>query len=145
MHELPHQLRRGRLVRIVTGRAIRGSKWLIVMRLLQGSVFYVMAVDAKRRRSLRQVEIEFSFSRVTRLVRRVASIATHVECGMAATLRRNVQSLRVAIKAEVLSLVSGGRLQQLILVIALVWIVAFDAIAHRRRMHSSFERRRIFF
>ncbi len=50
----------------------------------------------------------------------------------------------MTIEAEILSLVARGRLQQLILVVALVRIMALDAVAHRRRMDRSLQRRGIF-
>src|SRR5580700_8789873 len=63
---------------------------------------------------------------------------------MAAPLFRNIQSLFVAIETEILPLIAGGRLQQLILVVALMGIVALDAVAHCRRMYRALQRRGVF-
>src|SRR3974390_1476072 len=73
----------------------------------------------------------------------VAGVATHIKCGMTASLVRNIQALGVALEAEVLCLVARGRLQQLILIVGFVRAVAFDAVAHRRRMNRPLERSRV--
>src|ERR1700735_4884909 len=56
MEELRHQLGRCRLMRVVTGQAIRRAEGLILMRLLQPSVLHVVAVQTKRRNRLGQME-----------------------------------------------------------------------------------------
>ena len=56
MEEPRHQLGRCRLMRIVTGQAIRRAEGLVLMRLLQRGVFHVVAIQAKRRNRLGQVE-----------------------------------------------------------------------------------------
>lgn len=91
------------------------------------------------------MEIEFGFADLADFVRGVAGVAAHVQRGMAATFFCNVESLLMTIETEVLTLLSGGRLTQLVLVIALVRIVALDAIAHRWRMHGPFQGARVFF
>src|SRR5215467_949147 len=68
---------------------------------------------------------------------RVASVATHVERGVAAALVGCIQSRLMAAEAEILFLVSRRRLAQLVLVVGGVRIVALQAIAHCRRMHAS--------
>ena len=54
---------------------------------------------------------------------------------MTAALLRHVQSRLVATQAEVFFCLARQRLQQLILVVAGVRIVAGQAVAHRGRMH----------
>src|SRR3974390_2232668 len=76
-------------------------------------------------------------------MRHVASVATHIKCGMTASLVWNIQALGVALEAEVLCLVARGRFQQLVLIVGLVRTVALDAIAHRRRMNRPLERSRV--
>jgi len=63
---------------------------------------------------------------------------------MAATLCRNVQSLGMAVEADVLAFVSRLRFQQLVFIVGGVRVMALDAIANRRRMNGSFEGRSIF-
>jgi len=145
MQELPHQLRRGRLVRIVALCAVRFLKWLIVVRLLQRRVFHVVTIDAQRGRGLGQMEIKLRLADFADLMCRMAGIATHIKRRVAATLRSHIQPLRVALETKIRALISRCRLQQLIFVVALVRIVALDAITHRRRMHRTLQRRRIFF
>ena len=144
MQELPHQLRRRRLMRIVALRAICLLKWLIVVRLLQCRIFHVVTIDAQRWSGFSQMKIKLRLPHFADFMRRVAGVTAHVERGVTAALRRNVQALRVAIETKVRALVSRSRFQQLVFVVALMGIVALDAIAHRRRMHRAFQRRRIF-
>jgi hypothetical protein len=72
-------------------------------------------------------------------VRNVASIATHVEGCVSATLCRNIQSGRVATQAEVLLLIARLRLQQLVLIIGDVRVVALEAISRRRWVNLTFD------
>ena len=62
MSEFRHQLGRCRLVRIVAAHAIGGFKGLILVRLLQGRILYVMAVDAKRRWSFGEMKVKLDFA-----------------------------------------------------------------------------------
>jgi hypothetical protein len=68
----------------------------------------------------------------------VAGVASHVEGGMAAALFGDVQSLSMAIQAEILSFISRFSFQQLVLVVAGVRIVALDAVANGWWMHRPF-------
>lgn len=85
------------------------------------------------------MKVELSLADLADLVRGVAGVASHVERGVAATFFGDVQSLFVAIEAEILAFVPRLRFQQLILVVAGVRVVTLDAVAHGRRMHRSFE------
>lgn len=145
MQELPHQLRDGRLVRIVATGAVRRREGLIVMGLLQACVLDVVAINAQCRSALGQMEVELGLARFPGLVGRVAGVASHIERGMAAAFFGDVQSLLVAIETEILAFVSRLGFQQLILVVAGMRVVTLDAIAHRRRMHRPFKSRGIFF
>ena len=122
-------------MRVVTAQAVGGSEGLVLMRLLQVRVFYVVAVQAQSRSSFRKVELILGGGVSAGLVSDVAGLATHVESGMAAAFFRNVYPLVVAAEAEVLLLVSRGRLQQLVLVIGTVGVVAGKAIAGRGLVH----------
>ena len=65
-------------MRIVAAGAVRLFEWLIVMRLLQGSVFYIVTIDAQRRSCLGQMKVEFWLAGLARLMCDVAGIAAHV-------------------------------------------------------------------
>jgi hypothetical protein len=106
MQELPHQLGRCRLMRIVATGAIRRGERLIVMRLLQAGVLHVVTIDAQRRSALGQMKIELSLPRFSGLMRGVAGVASHVEGGVAAAFFGDIQSLLVATQAQILPLVS---------------------------------------
>src|SRR5215467_16001650 len=68
----------------------------------------------------------------------VAGLASHVECGVATALLWDIESRVVAVEAEILFLATRGRLDQLILVVSGVRIVALKAIANRGAVHRSF-------
>jgi len=101
MHELGHQFGNVRLVRIVAGQAIRFVEGLILVRLLQVRTFRIVAVQAQGWGRLRQVKIKLCLSNFAGLMRNVARVATHIECGMTAALGRHIQSSLVATEAEV--------------------------------------------
>ena len=90
MRELRHQLRRRRLVRIVTAQAIGRSEGLILVRLHKGRILGIVAIKAERWSSLGQMESVFNREVGPRLMRNVAGLASHVERGMAAPLFGNV-------------------------------------------------------
>jgi hypothetical protein len=82
------------------------------------------------------MEIELGLSNLSGLMRDVASVAAHVERGVAAAvlpwiLRANV----VAGEAEIVFLIARGGFQQLILVVGSMRIVAGQAVANRWRVH----------
>ena len=139
MRELLHQLRLGRLVRVVTLYAIRRSERLSLVRFLEVLGLYVVTIDAQLRSGLCQVIVELLLTALTNLVNVVASLTTHVERSVPAAVFRNIQSLSVAPQTEVLAFISGRRLEQLIFVVRLVRIMALDAIADRRRMYRTLE------
>jgi hypothetical protein len=105
MREFCHQLRSRRLVRIVTVHAIGLRKWLVLVRLLQVGALHVVTIDTKGGRRLREVEVELGFTHLARLVRGMASVATHVEGGVPAAFLGNVYAGIVAGQAKVLFLV----------------------------------------
>ena len=117
MEELRHQLGRCRLMRVVTGQAIRRAEGLILMRLLQPSVLHVVAVQTKRRNRLGQMEPVVEGQLCAGLVRDMAGVAAHVERGVTASLLWNIHTLVVAGEAEIVFLVARHRLQQLELVV----------------------------
>lgn len=71
-------------------------------------------------------------------MRHVASVATHIESRVPAALVGNIQALGVAVKTEILSLLTRQWLQQLILIVAGVRIVTLQAISDSRRMNCPF-------
>lgn len=98
-----------------------------------------MTVEAQRRSRLGEVVVVFDLAFLTYFVSDVASFATHVEGGMTAPLVGDVHALGMALQAEILAFVAGVSLDQLVLVIRLVGIVALDAIANRWRMDRALE------
>lgn len=139
MHEPRHQFGLSRLVRVVALQAVRSSEGLTLVRLDQRFILDVMAIDAKRRDAFVEVLVELDLADFTDLMRGMAGVAAHVERGVAATFRGHVRPLRMTVKAQVLALLAGSRLEQLVLVVGLVGIVALDAIAHGGRMDRSLE------
>jgi hypothetical protein len=138
MRELGHQFGSRGLMRIVAADAVRSFEGLVLVRLLQVSTLHIMAVDAESRRSFGQVIIKLRFPHLAGLMRGVASVAAHIEGGMAAPFLGNIQAGVVAAQAEVFFLISNLGLQQLKFVVRLVRIVALDAIAHGWRMNRTF-------
>src|ERR1700687_373974 len=114
------------------------------MALLQAPVLRVMAVETECGSALGQMKIEFGLARFTGLVSGVAGLASQIKRPMAAAFCRDVQPLCVALETEILALVSRLGLQQLILIVAGVRVVTLDAVAHRWRMHRTFEGRGVF-
>jgi len=142
MRELGHQLGRRGLVGIMALQTVGGGKRLVLVRLLQGGIFQIVAIHAQRRSGLRQVKSVFRRRIRASLVRDVAGIAARVKRGMATAFIRHVQSLSVARETEVVLFISRGRFQQLILICRSVWVMTLQAVSDRRRMHRSFYVRR---
>src|SRR5271166_499347 len=117
MHKLRHQLGSVRLVRVVATQAICFIEGLVLVRLLQVRPLGIVAIQTQGRRGLRQMEIKLRFSRFSGLVGYVAGVTTHIDSGMTATFRRNIRALTVATQAEIVLLISGRSLQQLILIV----------------------------
>ena len=88
---------------------------------------------------LGQVKIELGLPDLARLVRDVAGVAAHVERGVTAAFFGTFNPGLVAGQAEVCPSVARGRLEQLILVVRRVRIVALHAIAHRRSMNRALD------
>ena len=139
MRERLHQLGLRRLVRIVALHAIGGGERLALVRLDQARVLRIVAVEAQRRSRLGQVIVELDLALLAGLVGDVAGVAAHVQRRVPAAFLGNVQSLVVAGQAEIFVGAARSRLQQLVLVVRLVRVVALEAIAHRRRMDRAFE------
>ncbi len=144
VQERLHQFGSSGLVRIVAGQAISIAEGLSLMGFLQSRIFDVVAIDAKRRCVFGQVEIELPLSAVTGLVNGMAGIAPRVQCRMAATFVVDISSLGVAGQTEIVFLVAGSQLFQLVLVVGFVRIMACEAIANRRRMNFSLDLAGIF-
>ena len=136
VNERLHQIRTLRLMWVMACQAIRIFERLVLVRFCEIAVLDVMAIEAKRRNRLGQVELEFAIWAVAGLVRDVAGIAADVERCVAASLVGNIQPLGMAIEAEVFLRASRGRLQEVIRVVGRVRIVALQAVANRRRMHG---------
>jgi hypothetical protein len=105
MGEFCHQLRGGGRVGIVTAHAIGRLKRLILVRLLQVRALDVMTIYTERGRRLGEMKIEFGLANLSRFVGNVASVAAHVERGMAAAFLRHIQPGGMAAQAEVFFLI----------------------------------------
>lgn len=123
----------------MTLHAVGGRERLSLVRLDQRRVFRIVTIQAKGRRRFREVIIELLLTAFAGLVRDMAGFASHVERGVAAAFLRDIQSLGVTAKTEVLVLVAGGSLQQLEFVVGLVWIMTLHAVANRGRMDFAFD------
>jgi len=135
VQERLHQLRFRRFVRIVALQTVRRFERLILMCLLQASIFRVVALDTKRRNIFLQVRREFDLVAIAVFVSQVAGVAAHIESCVTASVLRNIDSDVVAGKAKVL--VTGRarcRLQQLLWIVRLMRIMALNAIPDRGRM-----------
>src|SRR5579885_306458 len=139
VRERLQQLGRSRLVRVVALNAVGRRKRLILVRLLQVRVFRIVAVEAQRRGRLRQVEVKFFFAPLAGPVGHMAGFAAHVQSGVPAALLRYVEAGLVATEAQILLGVSRTGLQQLVLVVGDVRIMALDAIPYRRAVHNTFD------
>lgn len=129
VHEAGHEFGSIGLVRVVALQAIRSTEWLILVGLLQVGVFGIVAIDAQSGSGFGEMKIKFDFAGFAGLVGDVAGLAAHVERGMAAALRRNVDTDGVARQAEIL-FVGGAAsgLQEFVLVVGFMRIVALEAI-----------------
>jgi hypothetical protein len=96
MHESLHQFWPVGLVRVVTGQTIRLFERLILMRLRQIDVLYVVAIQAQRRGRFRKVILEFCTRARPGLVIGVAGVTTCVERQVTAAFLRRILSDRVA-------------------------------------------------
>jgi len=139
MRELGHQLWSGGLVRVVARQAIRLGKGLVAVRLLQIGAVRIVAVETKCRSRLGQVEVEFCFANLASLMCGMAGVAAHIEGRVTAAFLWYIDADLVAAQAQILFLIPGGRLQQLVLVVGTMRIVALYAITNRWRMNIALE------
>jgi len=140
MLESLRQLRLEGLMCIVAGKAIRGSEGLIVMSLGQLLVLGVMTVEAESGHVLGQMVGVLSLVGDARLMRHVAGIATHVECRVAAAVGRDIQTLDVASKTEVVIPITARRFFQLVLDGRNVRVMAAEAVSRNREMRPGVAR-----
>ncbi len=117
MGELSHQLLTGRLMRIMTGEAIRLLKRLPLVRLGKRGILSIVAVDAERRSIFRQVVIKFAHPALPSLVHYMAGVASHIQCRVTTAILWNIKSYTVAAQAKIGFLVSAFGLKQLILIV----------------------------
>lgn len=96
-----HELGPIGLVRIVTAHAIGLRERLALVRLDQRGVRGIMAIQAKRGRSFREVEGKLRIRAISTLVNAVASVAAEVKGLVPAAAFRNVHAGLVATKAEI--------------------------------------------
>jgi len=137
MGEFLHQVGLRRLERLVALDTVGSGERLSLMGLHQVGRSRVVAVKTERRRGLGEVIVKLLLALLAGLVGSVAGLATHIEGGVTASLFRDVQSLGVTIKTEILAFVARCGLQQLVFVVGLVRAVTLDAIADGRWMNGS--------
>jgi len=137
MQKLRHELGLCRLMGIVALQAVGLAKRLVLMRLLQRGIFRVMTVCAERGRGFGQVKTIFNRRVCASFMSHMAGVASHVERSVTAAFFRNVEALRVTTQAEVIFLLSRGRLQELILVLGCMGIMALETVANRRGMDGT--------
>ena len=131
-------------MRVVAGQAVGFGKGLALVRLMQLRSLCIVAVQRTARGRLGQMESILCLPNLARLVRDVAGVAAHVECGVAAAFLPGHSCPACGNQAEIVFLVARGRLQQLILIVGIVRVVAFEAVANRGRVHCPFDRRGVF-
>ena len=101
VQERPHQLWRGRLMRIVAGEAIRLFDRLALMGLRDLRVLGIVTFRAERGAGLGKVIPELGIRRSAGLVGDVAGFAAAIERGVAAAGGWNVEPLGVALQAKI--------------------------------------------
>lgn len=119
-------------MRVVAGQAIGFVEGLVLMRFLQVGVLGIVAVQAEAWRRLCQMEIKLCLSNFAGLMSNVARLTTHIECGMTAAFFWNAYGLVMAGEAKIVFLISGGSLQQLVLVVGDMRVMAGQAVPNRR-------------
>lgn len=140
VYELLNQFWPRRLMRIVTSQAIGRAKRLAIVRLDELSVFHIVTVDAECGSRLRQMEVKLHLSGLTGLMRDVAGVATHVERGVTAAALGDIDTRLMARQAKVFIFIyARGRLQQVVLVVRRMRIVAFQAVAYRWTVNFTFD------
>jgi hypothetical protein len=144
MLELRHQLGSSRLVGIVALNAVGRCEWLALMGFLEIRILCVVAIEAERGCPLGEMELVVHRRFGAGFVSYMAGVTAHIERGMTTAFFRDIQTCLVTTQAEVFPLVAGFGLQELILVVAGVRIVAGKAVADRRRMHHSLDVCRLF-
>jgi hypothetical protein len=136
VRELRHQFWLSGLMRIVAGEAVSLINWLILVRLGDGRILRIVAIDAQRRRIFGQMEVELTLAALARLVRNVARVATHIERSVPAAALGHIHAGVVAAQTQVCVLsIATDRLEQLIFVIRRVRVVTLDAVSNRRAVN----------
>jgi len=138
-----HQLWPVRLVGVMASQTIGFLERLVLVGLSQGVVFRVVAVEAQSWRRLRQVKLKFAIGSPSRFVVKVAAITTRIEGQMPAASFIHIDSDAMTSETKIALPVARRRLQQLILVVGSVRIVALQAIAKGRPVNDTLDSRRI--
>ena len=130
---------------VVAGETVGSGERLVVMRLSEVGILSIMTVKTQRGCVLGQVIIEFAFARATGFVRDVACVAASIQGGMPAAVFRNVHAYPMTRKTQILVFVcSGFSLQQLVLVVRSMGVVAPETVADGRGMNTSTNLSRVF-
>ena len=101
VYERVLEFRTLRFMRIVASHAIGLFEWLIVMSLFQIRTRCVMAIKTKGWSRFGEVVIEFALADFASLMGDVASAAPHIECCVAASALRDVDTDLVATQAQI--------------------------------------------
>jgi hypothetical protein len=101
MRERQYEFRPGRFVCIVAGKATGFNEGLPLMSLDQLGIMRIMAIHAQSGAILLQLEIEFPFSSLARLMDGVADLATHIQSGVAAAVLFDADTHLMTRQAEI--------------------------------------------
>ncbi len=127
---------------IVAAEAIGFFKGLVLMGLFQCCIFWIVAVEAESGSRFGQMEIKLGLPNLTRLMRGVASVATAIQGSVTASVLSQILGADVmAGEAEVVFLIPRGGFEQLIGVVRLMRVMAFETVANRGGVHMAFDLR----
>jgi len=126
-------------MRIVALRASGRTERLSLVGLNEGGVRHIVTVRAQRWCRFGQMVVEFLLALRADFVREVATLATHIDRGMVASLLGSFCTFGVAVETEIRAFAARRGLEQLILVVGNMRVVTFDAVAHGGRVYGPFE------
>ncbi len=131
------------MMRVMTLQTVRRGEGLILMSLLQSGILDVVTVQTKGGGRFGEMEFVIRGRFRSGFVSQMTSVASDIQCGMVAPFFGDVQARLVATEAKIFFCVAREWLEELILVIRAVWIVAGKAIADGGRMNRSLYLRRL--
>lgn len=137
MRKLLDQLRSVGLVDIVAIETIRPDKRLPLVGIDNRLGFQVVTCRTLLARIFLLMVLEFELSRSPGLVGDMTGIAPFIQSGMPTPIFWYIQAGCMTCQAEIIGLGTRKGLPQMILVRRFMRVVAFDAVALRRRMQTT--------